>query len=68
MVEYYPTLIEAAIEFQIYSRQQLCKFKKKPYKPQESHFTCLHSKKYRLQQFEDVVYCLKLGQTVEERI
>ena len=68
MLEYYPTLIEEAIEFKVHSRKMISKYKKKKYRPHKSHSICEISSKYRLEEFNNFVYCLEQGQTVQERI
>jgi hypothetical protein len=44
MMEYYPSLIEAAIEFKIYSREIIAKYKGESYVPSAEDQTVDHSK------------------------
>tara|TARA_B110000285_G_C15019193_1_gene560637 strand:- start:641 stop:1012 length:372 start_codon:yes stop_codon:yes gene_type:complete len=43
MLDYYPSLVEAAIEFKVYRRKILCKYRNKKYRPEPSHRECDHS-------------------------
>ena len=48
MLTYYPTLIEAAIEFKVQSRMILADYKKEEYVHDPSHLHVDHSSQYRL--------------------
>ena len=81
MIEYYPSLVEAAIEFKIYSRKIIAKFKGKfsvcsliflgeNFEMLPEFETIDHSDQFRLEKCPqtDYIYCLKPGQTIAQRI
>ena len=63
MIEYYPSLVEAAIEFKLYSRKIIHKFKGEVYKPLPEHETIDYSKDFKLEKCPetDYIYCVKIG-------
>ena len=48
MIEYYPSLIEAAIEFKVESRKIVAKSRHERYVQKKDHEIIAHSKLYRL--------------------
>lgn len=69
MMEYYPSLVEAAIEFRVYHRKLIALNNGERYDVTPEHQTCVHSKKFRLikDQSTNYIYCCKLDQTLDER-
>ena len=62
-MEYYPTLVEAVIEFRTYSRKLIAEYKGESYEPLPEHETTSVSSKFHLSKDESTgrVYCLKEG-------
>ena len=69
MWEYYPSLVEAAIEFSVYHRQVLASYYKTTFVVCSEHERAPHSKQFRLEKdhITGYVYCCKIGQSIEER-
>jgi hypothetical protein len=69
MKRYYPILIEAVIEFKIYSRQIIAEKKKEKYNMKPEDQTTYHSNQFILKKDPSTgyIYCLKKGQTISER-
>ena len=69
MKRYYPNLIEAVIEFKVYSRQLICQFNNSKYEVAKEHQTTFFSKQFNLKKdpMTGYIYCVKKGQTISER-
>ena len=61
MLEYYPSFIEAAIEFKVESRKLLAKSRNEKYQFKKEHEVVSHSKLYRLMKdkHSGYVYCCR---------
>ena len=71
MREYYPSLIEEAIQFKVECRRHLAEMQGREFKPslkdKEIKFT-LKGHKLVLDPDSDFVFCCRLNQTLEDRI
>lgn len=69
MMEYYPTLIEAAVEFRIHSRILLAQREGKSYEIQPEHETVPMAKGYFIQKDPRTgqYYALKGGENISQR-
>ena len=63
MKRYYPNLVEAVIEFKIYSRQLISIYQSKKYCKQPEHETTHFSKQFSLKKdpMTGYIYCVKKG-------
>jgi HPt (histidine-containing phosphotransfer) domain-containing protein len=66
MIEYYPSLVESAIEFKTHHRKLIAQNNGEGYDPTPEHETTDHSKQFRLikDQQTAYVYCCRLNQTL----
>jgi HPt (histidine-containing phosphotransfer) domain-containing protein len=67
MMEYYPSLVEAAIEFRIYHRKLIAKSNGERYTVIPDHERCDHSSQFRLlkDQSSGYTYCCRHNQTIQ---
>ena len=70
MLDFYPALIEAVIEFKAYSRQLICEYRKETYvKNPEDEVTDIPAG-FKLFKHPDseFIFCCKPGQNLKDRI
>lgn len=63
MLDYYPSLVEAAIEFKLYSKKIIAENKGQTFVPTPEDESIVHSNQFRLQKcpVDKFIYCLKHG-------
>lgn len=70
MNDFYPSLVEAYVEYKIESRKAIKMSQGEEYELSAEHQKCEHSTVYRLEIDPEtkIAYCLRQGQTMAQRI